>query len=166
MTDTFDLADLDDMSGYADTEVPEDNGSVPDGRYTAFVDQVELTKTKTGKRRLSWQMKIIGPNQVGRCVFNGHMLETADNLKWLKRDLKTCGIELSAWSELPQRLQDLLDIVLDIQVKTKGEFQNCYFKSRVELAEGTKPRDLIAEQDGSTVSGSDVAGLFDDDTPF
>lgn len=165
MTQPFDLTDLDELSGYADTDVPDTSDAVPDGTYTAYVDHVELTRTKTDKRRLAWRLKIIGPNHIGRCVFSGHMLETPQNLQWLKRDLKTCGIELAAWSELPRRLADLLDLVLEVQVKTKGDFTNCYFRKRVELADGVNPRELAASQQGGN-SMDATAALFSDDIPF
>lgn len=166
MTNAFDLSDLDHMGDYADTEAPDTNDAVPDGRYTAFVEHIELTHTKTDKRRLSWRLKIIGPSHVGRCVFNDHLLETPDNLKWLKRDLTTCGIELSAWSELPHRLEDLLDLVLEVQVKTKGDYTNCYFRKRVALADGVNPRELAVASDGGDTTAAEVGALFDEDTPF
>ena len=165
MSNTFDLNDLDQMSGFANTEVPETNGAVPDGRYTAFVEHVELNRTKNDKRRLSWRLKIIGPSHVGRCVFNSHILETPQNLKWLKKDLMLCGIELNAWSEMPQRLQDLLDIVLEVQVKTNGDFLNTYFRNRVQLADGVNPRDL-AEAGGNQTSAAEANAMFEEDVPF
>ncbi|MFW5828628.1 MAG: DUF669 domain-containing protein [Planctomycetota bacterium] len=166
MSNQFDLTDLDNVSGFADTQVPDIDGDVPDGKYTAFVDHVELTRTKTDKRRLSWRLKIIGPSHVGRCVFTGHLLETPQNLAWLKKDLQTCGFQLSNWSELPNRLEDLLDIVLEIQVKTRGEFTNAYLKRRIELAEGVNPRDLAEAGAGSDASAVEVGALFDEDVPF
>ena len=166
MSDSFNLTDLDQLGNFNDTEVPDTSDSVPDGRYTAFVEHVELTRTKTDKRRLSWRLKIIGPNQIGRCLFTGHLLETKQNLAWLKKDLLICGLELSAWSELPSRLQDLLDIVLEVQVKTRGEFTNAYMKHRVELADGVNPRDLAEAAQRSGASASEVEALFDEDVPF
>jgi hypothetical protein len=165
MTESFDLTDLDDMSTFADTEVPE-SGDIPDGRFRAFVDKVEITRTKNDKRRLSWVLRIIGPTHIGRCLFTGHMLETPDNLKWLKRDLKTLGISLGSWSELPQRLNEFLDMVIEVQVKNKGEHCNAYFRKRIELADGTNPRDLIDAGQAEHANGSDVAALFDDEPPF
>ena len=167
MEPAIDLNDLDSHGGFEDIEVPaNDNDNVPDGRYTAFVDHVEINLTKNNKRRLSWRLKIIGDSHVGRCLFTGHILETKQNLQWLKRDLTTCGVTLTNWSDLPNRLEDLLDMVLEVQVKTKGQYTNTYFRKKVELADGVNPRELAAAATPSNAAGAQAQALFTDEPPF
>lgn len=129
----MDLSHLDEA--YRRAEV-EDRDEVPDGRYQTKIDKVEIRESKrTGNRFLSWTLKILGPNHRGRLLFRNNMLESEDNMKWLKGDLQTCGLQLGKLSELPQRLHELLDVQLEVVAKTKGENQNVYLQKRIQIDE-------------------------------
>ena len=60
------------------------------------------------------------------------MLISDDNICWLKNDLVRCGLILEKFSDLPERLGELLDIQLIVTLKTKGTNQNVYFNKRVD----------------------------------
>jgi hypothetical protein len=58
-------------------------------------------------------------------------MATPENLSWLKTDLFTCGLELEKLSELPENLEKLLDVKLEITKRTRGDNENIYFNRRI-----------------------------------
>ncbi len=106
---------------------PEARGPVPDGTYQVNVEKAELALSQSKNPMLKWQLRIIAPEFIGRIIYKHNMLSTSDNLKWLKTDLLTCGLELQKLSDLQQNLGSLLNCKLEITKKTKGEFENIYF---------------------------------------
>lgn len=164
---TFDLNDIDQEETFNDTTDPADSGSVPDGKYTVFVDKVELKFTKNNNRRLAWNLRIIEPTHVGRMIFTGHMLETEQSRGWLKRALLTCNLKLDRWSELPGRLNDLLNVVLEVTVKTNGQYTNVYFNKRIDLDAGTSPQEMMEAQKAQDPARADALDALQEDTvPF
>jgi hypothetical protein len=106
---------------------------VPDGSYQVNTEKAELKRSKdAGNLMLTTTLKILGPTHAGRLLFRRNMLQTAENLSWLKTDLAKYGIRLGKLSELPDRLRDLLDVRLNVKVVTKGEFQNVYLQSAID----------------------------------
>jgi hypothetical protein len=127
--DEFDLGTLDE----AYREAPDRDAPVPDGRYTVNVDRVELKRSQSsGSKMLEWELRILGPSQVGRKLWKYTLLETLENMTWAKRDFQAAGLTLAKLSELPSRLTDLLDQTLEVVVKTKDEFQKIYFRRNGE----------------------------------
>jgi len=51
-----------------------------------------------------------------------------------KRDLLTAGLKIEKLSLLPQHLNELLDLVLEVQLKTKGDHQNSFLNKRTKVA--------------------------------
>jgi len=144
--DEIDLAGLNEE--FADVE-PEERefDPVPDGKYQVVVDRVELTRAKSsGTPMLKWSLKILGPTHKGRLLWRNNLIAPGNNLKWLKTDLYTCGLELENITELKARLEELLDVKLEVTKKTNGDYENVYLNRRIVLA--------------------DDAGYEDDGTPF
>lgn len=162
----IDLSQFDD--DFADAEIEKiDNEEPPDGKYQVAVEKVELAKAKTsGNTLLKWQLRIIGPRCRGRCLFRNNVIATAENVKWLKKDLDAAGMEVSGMklSDLPDRLKELLDVTLEVQKKTNGEYTNVYINRRldIDIPEGVYP--------GGQQSGSGGGSTFQpeegDDLPF
>ncbi len=130
--DQFDLTQWDE--DYENAPVEEhDFDNVPDGKYQVVVDKVELTTSKTSdKPMLKWTLKIIAPNHVGRLLWRNNMIASPDNIKWLKNDLNTCGLAIKKLSELPENIEKLLDVRLEVTVRTRGENQNIYFNKLID----------------------------------
>jgi len=130
MTD-LDLAQFDDDFAEAPVEEREFE-DIPDGKYQVNVDKVELTRAQSsGNPMLKWTLKILGPRFAGRLLWRNSVMASKENLKWLKTDLHTCGLEIEKLSELPSRLGDLLDVKLEVTKRTKGESENIYFNRRI-----------------------------------
>jgi len=132
----FDLSDLDSL--YETAEPPEQGAftEVPDGTYQARVDKAELATSQQGNRMLKWQLRILSGPHANRVMFKTSMLESADNLRFLKGDLAVCGVEIGKLSDLPSRLGDLLDITLEARKVRSGEFSNVYFQRRIVVNAG------------------------------
>lgn len=151
--DTMDLAQFDDDFVSADVE-EKDFEAVPDGKYQVKVDRVELTRSETsGNPMLKWALKILGPTHKGRLLWRNNVIASKDNVKWLKQDLYTCGLQMDKLSDLPGKLETLLDVGLEVTKRTKNEFENIYFNRRI----------VLSDEDTATPSaGHDV----DDMIPF
>ena len=124
--DRVDLSYLDDE--FEETEVPEQEFSpIPDGRYQVIVDKVELaTAQSSGNPMLKWTLRILGPAYRDRLLWKNSVL-LSGLLQYVKKDLQTCGVHIQKISDLPNHLESLLDIRLEIVKKTKAESENIYF---------------------------------------
>ncbi len=136
----LDLAQFDD--GFAEAPVEErEFEDIPDGKYQVNVEKVELTRAQSsGNPMLKWTLKILGPRFAGRLLWRNSVMASKENLKWLKTDLHTCGLEVEKLSDLPARLGDLLDVKLEVTKRTKGENENIYFNRRI-VVEDLAPED-------------------------
>ncbi|MBI5546940.1 MAG: DUF669 domain-containing protein [Deltaproteobacteria bacterium] len=149
-----DLAKFD--SDFAEAPVEEkDFDSVPDGKFQANVEKVEITTAKSsGNPMLKWTLRILAPKFAGRLLWRNNVMATRENIRWLKNDLHTCGLDLQKLSDLPANLERLLDVKLEITKRTKGDNENVYFNRRIVM-------------DGPAAQGGgDGAGASKSDVPF
>jgi hypothetical protein len=142
--DDVDLSEYDDQ--FNEAEEPEFE-AIPDGKYQVVVDKAEITKAKTsGNPLLKWTLKILGPTNINRLLWNYHILNNPTGQSWLKKDLKLCDVHLNKLSDLPKNLENLLDIKLEVTVRTRDDSQNVYFNRRL--------------------NDNEVLAVKDDDLPF
>lgn len=109
---------------------------LPDGKYQVRVQTVELGQTRmSGDPILKWQLEVLAGPCAGRYLFRNNLFASADNLKYLKTDLARCGIELARLSDLPDRLEELLDLELEVEQKTNTKagktYKNVYIQKRL-----------------------------------
>lgn len=152
--DQFDLAQWDDE--YVNAPVEErDFEPVPDGKYQVVVDRVELTKSQSsGNPMLKWKLKVLGPKHEGAIIWRNNVIGSKGNVQWLKNDLHVCGLDLEKLSELPDKLGKLLDIMLEVTKKTKGENENIYFNRRIindAACDGGKDIDKQLQEEAAKV---------------
>ncbi len=123
------LSEYDDQFNQAE-EPGFDN--IPDGKYQVNVDKAEITKAKTsGNPLLKWTLKIIGPTNINRLLWNYHILNNPTGQSWLKKDLNLCDIHLNKLSDLPKNIENLLDVKLEVTVRTRNDNTNVYFNRRL-----------------------------------
>jgi hypothetical protein len=133
--DNLDLAQFDDAFQAAEVEEREFD-TVPDGKYQVNVDKVELTRAQTsGNPMLKWTLRIIAPSHKGRMLWRNNVMASKENIKWLKQDLYTCGLQLTKLSDLPGYLEQLLNIKLEVTKRTRNENENIYINRRIVLAD-------------------------------
>lgn len=122
---------------YARAEAPSNGGDEPpDGTYHVSVHSVDLGYTKTsGDPILKWQLEIVVGPYAGRFLFRNNLFATQSNLQFLKKDLTVCGLVLGKLSELENRLEELLDIELEVKKVTKPSgdktYTNVYFQKKI-----------------------------------
>ena len=122
--DEFDLGQLD--GAYADA--PDEDAPVADGNYKTTVERVELKRSKASdKKMLEWTLRIQGGPYDGRTLWKYSILEE-EHLSRTKTDLKRAGLDLEKISDLPSRLDDLLDATVEVTVKMSGDFLGVYFR--------------------------------------
>ncbi len=132
---------------FAEAEVEErDFEPIPDGKYQVNVERVELTRAQTsGKPMLKWTLRIIAPRFRGRLLWRNNVMATRENIKWLKTDLHTCGLDLEKLSDLPANLEKLIGVKLEVTKRTRGENENVYFNRRIVLEDGGDDYDAAAK---------------------
>jgi hypothetical protein len=134
--DDFNLGQFDDEFAGATVEPKKDFDAVPDGKYQVNVEKVELAHAKsTGNTMLKWTLKIIAGRYAGRLLWRNNVMATRENIKWLKGDLHTCGLDLDRLSDLQPNLEKLLDVKLEVTKRTKGENQNIYLNKRIVVGD-------------------------------
>ena len=128
--DKVDLTAFDDEFNIA--EAPSQD-EVPDGKYQVRIDSVRLEHSQKGDPMIKWDLIVLSGSQAGRHIFRNSVI-TAASLPFVKGDLKTLGLTLTKFSELAGRLEELLDVTLELTKRTKGEYANVYFNRRIQIA--------------------------------
>lgn len=128
-----DLSAFDDEFDAAEAPSTEE---VPDGKYQARIDSVRLDRSQKGDPMIRWDLLVIAGQHTGRHIFKNSVITPA-SLPYVKGDLKTLGLELAKFSALGNRLEELLDVTLEVTKRTRGEYSNVYFNKRIQIAGGT-----------------------------
>ena len=134
----IDLADFDDAFAEADCDPDCDADLLSDGRYRVVVEKAELEVSRADNKMLVWRMRVLGPQFAGRKLWHRNMIMSKNNLRWLKRDLMTAGLELEKLSDLPNRIGELADVMLEIQLKTRAGTQNSFINKRLMVPSGDR----------------------------
>ncbi len=106
---------------------------VPDGKYQVRIEAVRLDSSQKGDPMIKWDLIVISGSQIDRHIFKNSVISAAA-MPFVKADLKTLGMTLTKFSDLSKRLEELLDITLEVTKRTKGEYTNVYFNRRLQLA--------------------------------
>lgn len=129
---SVDLSAFDD--DFSSAEAPSFD-EVPDGKYQARIDSVRLANSQKGDPMIKWDLIVLSGPQAGRHIFKNSVITPAA-MPFVKGDLKTLGLELAKFSDLPSHLESLLDITLEVTKRTRGDFANVYFNRRFQIAGG------------------------------
>jgi hypothetical protein len=100
--------------------------SVPDGKYITVVQRVEVVASSSGVPMIRWTLLITGPQHTNRLLWKNHAVGN-NTLKYIKADLQLCGLYLDAFSELPEHLDKLIGMELEVTKRTKNGYENIYF---------------------------------------
>lgn len=143
------LAQFEDAWNKAEVKDKGEFADLPDGKYQVVVDQVRFENAKqSGRLQLAWVLEVTAPDAFkNRLIFHYRGLDRADSVEWMKQEIHTCGVDVSAIriTELPDILPELLDRVVEVTLKTKrtdkGEFQNCYINRLLATGKGSQDED-------------------------
>ncbi len=84
-----------------------------------------------------WEFVIAEGQYEGWRLWKYNGLDSADKIGWLKNDLHKAGLKLEKLTDLGESLEHLLDRALEVNVKTKGEYQNVYINKEISLEPST-----------------------------
>lgn len=146
---------------FGETEIDEKSyDALPDGKYTGVVERAEVKKTRTTDQwMLAIMIRINSGTHSNRTVFKNYVFNGYPvGMKIFKTDMHTMGLQLGKIAEIKDRCEDLLDLELEIQQKTKGENVNVYINKCGGKVEG-----------GDSTSGGGDEGIYDgeeDDIDF
>jgi len=168
---TGDLEQFDDDYSSVKAAETKEFEKVPNGKYQATIAKIKLARAKnTGAKMLKWELIVIGGKYMGCHLFRNNMIETKENLSWLKKDLECVGIKLVKFSHLPGHLDEMLDILVEVSVKNyigknKQEQTNVYLQKKLDIA---LPAEYIEylKKDGSNDSASSSANVESSNLPF
>ncbi len=106
---------------------------VPDGKYQVKIQTAKLESSQKGDPMIKFDLEVLSGSHAGRHIFKNSVITQA-SIPYVKGDLKTLGLELSRFSELAGRLEELLDVTLEVTKRTRGDYTNVYFNRRIRLA--------------------------------
>lgn len=134
---THELADLDEA--WTKTKAAESGSKLPDGTYQVKVEAARIVERKDSSAfMLVVELMCLHGDHEGEIHTHIRTIDV-DNLKYLKAELKVMGVEMEYLSELPDRLEELLDNVVEIRVKTNRkndkEYTNTYFNRSIKTGE-------------------------------
>ena len=103
-------------------------GEVPDGKYVVRVEKCVRKSTKAGdKEMIAWDFVVTEGEHAGRHIFNNRVINPANpeqSMSFIKTDFDRIG--LGEESNLQDAIQKSLDRVIEVQVKTNGQYTNVY----------------------------------------
>lgn len=140
-TESVDLEYLDEQ--FAETPEATVGAVVPDGPYVVRIESVDLVTSQTsGNLMLKWVMVITDGEYAGKSLHHNNMMQTAQNLGFLKRDLGVFGVPVNEPGfKLSQfvnsQLTSLMDTVVQVNARTKPDASgqprtNVYFNQVIE----------------------------------
>lgn len=119
----IDLSSFDE--DYVAAVAPE-HDELPDGKYQVTVNKAQLAESNAGDPMIKWDLVVISGNHEGRHLFKNSVI-SKKSMPYVKADLLMLGLQLQRISDLPTYLPQLLDKKLEVTVRTKGDYCNCYF---------------------------------------
>lgn len=127
------LSDIDETYDKAEGK----NELIPVGEYRALIADATLDRNEdTGIVSLVLKLKITAPTSIGRVIYHRNQLvKDPDRIKFVKKDIQTCGVQLEKLSQVGKHLEDFKGRVLEIKVVHKGKYANAYLNSLVGRVE-------------------------------
>jgi len=120
---------------------PSGNVRLPDGNYQVNLEETYIDESKDGQKIL-WKVtfKVLNGQHQGRLIFLTHVLNDPDRLQYVKQDCYRLGFPIAKLSDLPAVFEKMLDLKVEVKLKTNGEYQNCYIQKRLDQQEETAPQ--------------------------
>lgn len=106
-----DLSRFDDEYARASTQQAQTPfyDEIPDGFYDASIEEVQIGQTaNTGNPMIVWKLRIQGPECRGKAITKVRVI-TDKTLAYLKQDLERLEVRLERLSELPHRIDEMID---------------------------------------------------------
>ncbi len=119
---TSPLSQFDELySTAAVAEGAPSTSDIPDGEYSAVVEEVTLTSSSTSAPTIAWTFRIRGGDQSGGLLRKVRPI-TERTISWVKEDLIKCGLELSVFSDLSNRIEELRGASVTVLKRGNNDF--------------------------------------------
>jgi hypothetical protein len=129
---SYDLAQYDDSFKGAEVPADGDFPALPDGPYGVTVERSEIKRVSKGKNEgkpmILVGMVVASGDYANRWIWKT-MVPSADpqRMGYIKRDLLRLGIpESASFHDLPDLLDEIKGNAVEVNLVTKGEYQNVY----------------------------------------
>lgn len=127
------LAALDGV--WKDTAAAKSGSNIPDGDYVTKITKMDLGKSKNGRLQVVTVFTVADGNFSGKELYRFDGLDKEQSISFFKSMCETIGLEYPAsMVHLPDAVKafkDSFDNMVNITMKTKGEYQNLYVKGLV-----------------------------------
>jgi len=131
-----DVPDLREFDNEVDTAAAGNDNDLPDGRYNVRVNNATLGYTRNRRPKLTCDLVVLSGKYARRHLFKNSVF-TKTSVQPIRRELKTLGIELVRFSELPHHLDELIGRAVQVTKRTKDGYVNIYFNKRLPELERT-----------------------------
>lgn len=127
------LAALDGV--WKETAAAKGGTTVPDGDYVTNVTRMEIGKSKAGRLQVITIFTVVDGNYFGKELFRFDGLNNEQSISFFKAMCETLGLEYPTdMTDLPAAITTFMDTfggLVNVNMKTKGEYQNLYVKGVV-----------------------------------
>lgn len=142
------MADLSELKQYEkawqQASAESDFEDLPDGKYQVKIEVARFENSKnSGRLQLAYEFTVVAPEKTeGRKHWHYRGLEDEINVGYMKRELKTCGVDVDSIpiTQVQNHLPNIIGSILEITIKTKktnrGEFRNTYFNKLLQKPGG------------------------------
>lgn len=117
------------------TEARSGGANVPDDDYVAKLMKMYISKSKKGRLQVCSLYTIADGNYEGKEIMRFDGLDSEQSMAFFKGYCETIGLEVpTSMTDLPAALEAFMngfDGLVNITMKTKGEYQNLYVKGLV-----------------------------------
>src|SRR6185503_6073096 len=87
----------------------------------------------SGRLQVSFQFVILSGEYKNRKLWSHQGLETAENMGWFKAMLAKLELKIpKKLKDLPDILEEAIDLTCEVTVKTRGEYQNVYVNKLID----------------------------------
>lgn len=127
------LAALDNT--WKDTAPAKGGSNIPDDDYVAKISKMIINKSKKGRLQVVTTFTIFDGNYTGKEIMRFDGLDNEQSMSFFKAMCETIGLEYpESLVQLPDAIKaftDSFDGLINITMKTKGDYQNLYIKGLV-----------------------------------
>lgn len=116
------------------SEARAQTDNVPDASYQVRIAEHKLERSKAKQRmQVKCVLRILTGPYKNRPIYKYSQLETENNMSWFKGDMQRLGVKIPKnLLHLPELLEETVDMILGVTVKTNGAFTNIYFNEVIE----------------------------------
>lgn len=142
----------DELVGYDDEEIQKPSGGerLPDGKYQTVVHEARVEHSKgTGRLQFTIVMFVTNGDHTGRVITKCTGLDTPERRQWAGQDVMRMGIDIERISQLPAICPLLVDLNLEVTLKSKEyegtTYQNVFINRVLIPEDSIETSDILDE---------------------